>query len=238
MIDPHRPPPPSTGPVERLPVILVHGGLYDETTPDEYWVSSGIGPALDQRIISYRMPRRPHRPADWFQESAALAAAIEAEGWERVAIVAASDGCSAAVRLAIDHPTLVARLVLAWPVTTGDEVVDSLTSTMIEELGSTDAAKALLRGASPAHGTTLRGVTDDELTSLSIPVVVWPTVPENQFHQGRTTTALLGRLARPILLAGGPEPSHSAFAAFLDAFVAMVMEVSIVDEEDRDDDTE
>ncbi len=232
MTDPQRPPSSSTGRIERLPVILVHGGLYDDRTAEEYWVASGVAAALDRRIIDYRLHRRPERPADWGEESACLAAAIDAEGWDRVAVIGASDGCSAAIRLAIDHPEIVARLVLAWPATAGDPVVDALTRAVIEELGPPGAADALLRGADPAPRTTLRGVTADELAALSMPVVLWPTIPENQAHQGRTTTALAGQLAQPILLAGGPEPSHSAFASFLDGFVAMVVEVSIVDEED------
>ncbi len=210
----------------RLPLVLVHGGLYDDITADEFWTASGVTPGLDAHIVTYACPDRPRHPSSWHDEAVALAAAIEARGWAEVAVVAASNGCSAAVRLAVDRPDLVARLLLAWPATAGESVADALAATMIDEVGPPGAAARLLAG------DTLRGVDDAEIAALAVPVAIWPSVPENQFHQGRTVMSLLQLLAEPILVGGSPEPGHKAFGPFLERFVDVLVEVSIVDADD------
>lgn len=219
-------------PTERLPLLLVHGGLYDDMSAVAFWESSGVTPTLDRHIVTYAAENRPDAPADWGDEATALADLIESNGWRRAAIVAASDGCSAALRLAVDRPDLVARLVLAWPATAGDVVYDTLSRTQIDELGPEGAADALLTGE------TIRGLTDDEIRSVGCDTVVWPSIPENQFHQAATVTTLVGLLPRPLLMGGSPEPVHKAFASFRDSFVSMLIDVSIVDEEDLQADLE
>jgi pimeloyl-ACP methyl ester carboxylesterase len=216
-----------SSPAGRLPLLLVHGGLYDDMTADAFWTASGVTPALDRRIVSYAAADRPVRPTDWSEEADALAGHLAELDWPRAAVVAGSDGCSAAARLAIERPELVARLVFAWPATANDPVADALAAAVIEELGPSDARGAFL------SGQTLRGVTDAELASIACDTVVWPAVPENQLHQSRTVNALLGVLRRPILSGGSPEPTHPAFASFRDAFVSMLVEVSIVDADDE-----
>jgi pimeloyl-ACP methyl ester carboxylesterase len=155
-----------------------------------------------------------------------LAAVVEARRWTEVAVVAASNGCSAAVRLAVDRPDLVARLLLAWPATAAESVADALSAAMIDEVGPPGAAARLLTG------DTLRGVGDDEIESIAVPVAIWPSAPENQFHQGRTVMSLLRLLAEPILVGGSPEPGHRAFGPFVDRFVEVSIVISIVDADD------
>lgn len=213
--------------VDRLPLLLVHGGLYDDTTALGFWTLSGVTGRLDRHIVDYEARDRPDQPANWNDEAAALAAITESKGWTQVAVVAASNGCSAALRLAADRPGLVRRLVLAWPATAGDVVSDELIRTQIIELGPDGAAEALL------SGETIRGMTDAEIESIGGEVVLWPSVPENQFHQASTVVRLTEILERPLLMAGSPDPTHPEFGRFLDAFVSMLIEVSVIDAEDR-----
>ncbi len=214
-------------PIKRLPLLLVHGGLYDDMTAVVFWTISGVTPALDRHIVSYEARDRPDAPADWIDEADALVEIIESKGWEQVAIVAASNGCSAALRLAVDRPDLVGRLVLAWPATAGDVVSDTLARAQIDELGPDGAADALLAGE------TVRGLTDAEIASIGVDTVIWPSVPENQFHQATTVTSLVGLLRRPLLMGGSPDPTHTSFEGFREALVSMLIEVSILDADDQ-----
>lgn len=77
-------------------------------------------------------------------------------------VVAGSNGVSVAVRLAVQHRYLVDRLLLLWPATCGDPVLDA----------AAPAAASHLLG-----GDTLRGVSDDELVGLDVPVVMMVSDP-------------------------------------------------------------
>ena len=66
---------------------------------------------------------------------------------EPTAVVAGSNGVSVGLRLALDHPDLVSKLVLLWPATAGNSMVDATVP---------PAAKHLL------PGDTVRGTTDIE----------------------------------------------------------------------------
>jgi pimeloyl-ACP methyl ester carboxylesterase len=82
-----------------------------------------------------------------------------------VSVLAGSNGCSVAVRLALAFPHRIERLLLAWPATAGDPTVDSRIRTGLTELGASDRnIRALL------DGQTLRGVTDAELSTLKMPL--------------------------------------------------------------------
>lgn len=125
------------------------------------------------------------------------------------------------LRLALAYPQLVERLVLAWPATGGDPVVDERTRAgLIAQGASDDVVDGLL------SAETLRGVRDDELALLTIPVAVVPSVPENPFHQRKTVDALLELIPGSVELPGCPEPPSPHFsqhredlAATLAAFV-------------------
>ena len=90
--------------------------------------------------------------------------------------------------MALQHPSTVLRLVLLWPATAGDPQVDQ------------DV---------PAHarhllaGETVRGVIDAELATLSVPVAVMPSEPENSFHQRSTAERLVSLIPRSILIEPG-----------------------------------
>jgi hypothetical protein len=87
-----------------------------------------------------------------------------------------------------------------------------------------DVADGLLEGG------ILRGVTDEELASLTrIPVAVLPSVPENASHQRKTVDALLRSIRGSRELAGCPEPPAPAFSTgnsttYLDQLVRTVVE--------------
>ena len=124
-------------------------------------------------------------------------------------IVAGSNGVSVAVRLALDHPSRVDRLVLCWPATCGDPVVD----------GSVPSCAAHLLG-----GGTLRGVSDEELSELDVLVAVVASDPPNRIHAGSTVDQLVVRVPNatrvPLRCPEAPRPD---FRAVRDAFVTMLV---------------
>lgn len=209
-----------------LPIVLVHGGLYEEMTPDEFWVETGVLRALADANAEFIAPQRPPQPHSWHEESERLLEAIDEAGYQQVALVGASNGCSAAARLAVDHPERVARLLLAWPATAGDQVLDDLARIIIDDQMGSDVAEQLLTGE------TLRGVTDEELGSLSMPLVVFPSMPANHAHQRETVTALLSAQPSGFVTGGSPEPLDDQFPEFRDTFVHLVNEFARVEHDD------
>ena len=201
-----------------LPVVLVHGGLYDEPamTGTSFWVDTGVAPMLRGRNVDVIVHERPAQPTSWAEEAEALAATIEASGHDQAAIVAGSNGCSAALRLLLDRPELVARTMLCWPATAGDLVVDGLARIIITDAHNDAAADQLL------DGRPIRGVSPEELATIDGEVVLYPSMPENQVHQRSTQTELLTTLPGIILVGGSPEPFDDAFGDFVEGFVNMV----------------
>lgn len=171
---------------------------------------------LTGRKVEVLVHERPPEPTSWAEEADALAETIEASGHERVALVAGSNGCSAALRLLVDRPELVARTLLCWPATAGDPVVDDLARIIISDVHDANAAAALLAGS------PVRGVTADELAAIDGEVVVYPSMPENKAHQRSTVTGLLTTIPGVMLIGGSPEPFDDAFADFVDGFVNIV----------------
>ena len=210
----------------KLPIVLVHGGLYEGMSPQEFWGDTGVLGRLTSKHLTHIAPQRPPRPRGWDEEASALLAAIDAAGYDRVALVGASNGCSTAVRFATDHPDRVERLMLAWPATVGDPVVDELLRVIISDEADADAADALLTGE------TLRGVTDAELAALDVAVVVYPSLIENQVHQRQTLMGILATVTDSFMVQGSPEPPDDDFPNFLDAFVTMVEEFGRVEHDD------
>jgi len=210
----------------KLPIVLVHGGLYEGMTTREFWEDTGVIGGLRSRHLLHLAPQRPARPQSWEEESVSLLAAIDEAGFERVALIGASNGCSAATRFAIDHPDRVERLMLAWPATAGDRVVDELLRVIITDETGAEAAEALLTGE------TLRGVSDAELAAVDLPVVVYPSLLENQVHQRETLMGILARVTDAFMVQGSPEPPDDDFDGFVDAFVTMVEEFGRVEHDD------
>lgn len=211
---------------EMLPVVLVHGGLYEGMTSREFWAETGVLGELKAHHLKVLAPQRPAQPHSWDEERRSLLDAIDAAGHERVALVGASNGCSAAVRLTIENPDRVARLMLAWPATVGDPVVDELLGIIISDETDEPAATNLL------SGETLRGVSDAELGALDLPVVVFPSLIENQVHQRQTLMSILANVPDAFLVPGSPEPPDDQFAEYRDTFITMVREFARVEHDD------
>ncbi len=213
---------------ELLPIVLVPGGLYDDPlmTAADFWVATGVAGALSKGGVEVVVHERPAEPTSWIGEAEALAATIETAGLQRVALVAGSNGCSAAMRLVLDRPELVARTMLCWPATAGDPVVDELARVIIADTHDDDAAVALL------EGFPIRGATGDELADLAHEVVIYPSLPENKVHQRATVFELLDIIPDAILVGGSPEPTDDAFADFLEPFVAVLTAFSRIEHDD------
>lgn len=196
-------------------LLLVHGGLWEPgMDADAFWRRPGVVAALEGRGFDVLAPDRPVRAASWAAEADHLARTLPGEP---VVVIAGSNGCSAAVRLALARPDAVARLLLAWPATAGDEAVDARTEVALAAAGaSAETATALLAGA------TLRGVTDAELAGLTVPLGLLPADPPNPFHQRRTVDALAALVPGAAVLPGCTEPPRPDFAADLDRFADAV----------------
>jgi pimeloyl-ACP methyl ester carboxylesterase len=192
-------------------VVLIPGGVWqDGMTADRFWRATGVTGRLEERGFDLLVPDRAGGP-DWSAEAAHLCGLLPAGP---VTVVAGSNGCSAAVRVALRAPDRVQGLVLAWPATAGDPAIDGIVRAGLTALGaSTEQLNMLLAGE------TLRGVVDSELASLTMPIGVLPSVPENRFHQRRTADALLALLPNAGELPGCVEPPHPGFDADLDGFV-------------------
>jgi pimeloyl-ACP methyl ester carboxylesterase len=198
-------------------IFLVHGGLWDDPmNADRFWYRPGIVDGLTRRGFEVCWPDRLRRASGWPAEADHLSVALAGVG-PPVVVVAGSNGCSAAVRLALDQPDRIVGLLLAWPATAADPTVDQRTRAGLAEAGAPDQViDALLAGG------TLRGVTDDELVTLAMPVGVLPSVPDNPVHQRRTVEALRHLLPGAVELPGCPEPPHPSFAGQVEVLVASV----------------
>jgi pimeloyl-ACP methyl ester carboxylesterase len=196
-------------------VLLIHGGLWeDDMDADRFWVRPGVTAALGNAGFSVLAPTRPRRPSTWLDEVEHLAPFLPEHP---VPVVAGSNGCSVAARLALAFPDRIDRLLLAWPATARDPRVDALTRTDLCRLGASEPTiDAFLQG------DTLRGVTDIELATLTIPTAVLPSTPANPSHQRQTVDALRRLLPDCTELPGCPEPPRPDFAPHLDQFLTSV----------------
>jgi len=213
---------------ELLPIVLVPGGLYDDppVTATDFWVTSGVASALSRLGVEFTLHERPKAPRSWAEEADALAGTIRGAGYEKAGIVAGSNGCSAALRLAIDHPELTVRTMLCWPATAADPVIDELARIIITDAHDADVASALLDGA------PIRGVTIEGLAALSHECVVYPSLPENKIHQRATVFELLDAIPDSILVGGSPEPPDDAFGTFVETFASVIAAFSRVEYDD------
>jgi pimeloyl-ACP methyl ester carboxylesterase len=196
-------------------LLLVHGGLWEEgMNAGRFWRQPGIVAGLQGRGFDVLAPDRLPQAPDWTTEASYLARAIPDAP---LTVLAGSNGCSAAARLAVDFPGVVTRLLLAWPATAGDPNIDSAERAHLAGLGaSPEVIDALLAGE------TLRGLTDPELAALTMPVGVLRSQPANPFHQRHTADALLRLLPQASELPGYPEPPRPDFPAHLEFFLDAV----------------
>jgi pimeloyl-ACP methyl ester carboxylesterase len=171
-------------------LVLIHGGLWEDGMDAErFWATPGIVAGLQRRGFEVLAPARPLRAPSWAAEADHLAPTLPDRP---VTLVAGSNGCSVAVRLALVRPDRIERLLLAWPPSAGDPVVDARVRGGLVELGaSPQVIDELL------VGQTLRGVADAELATLQVPVGVLPSAPENPVHQRHTVDALCAGCGTP-----------------------------------------
>jgi pimeloyl-ACP methyl ester carboxylesterase len=199
-------------------LLLIHGGLWEDLNARRFWHRPGIVAGLTRRGFEVLAPDRLDRAVDWTAEASHLARAAPGS---QVTVLAGSNGCSVAARLALDFPSAVTRLFLAWPATAGDPDADTQARSRLAELGAPPGVvDALLAGQ------TLRGLTDAELATLKIPIGVLPAEPPNRFHQRHTVDALLRLLPRSAELPGCPEPPRPEFPPHLDAFLRTITSFS------------
>ncbi|MDX6237921.1 MAG: hypothetical protein QOG10_2736 [Kribbellaceae bacterium] len=195
-------------------LFLVHGGLWEPINADRFWRTPGVLAGLEKLGFEVLAPDRSQVPDHWSQEVEHLAPLLAAQP---VVLVGASNGCSVAARLALAYPQSIDRLLLAWPATAGDPAVDLRTEQGMRGRGADDAViRELLTGE------TLRGLTDEELAALGMPVAVLPSVPENPVHQRCTVDALLNLLPGSRELPGSPEPPSPAFRLHLEELVGSI----------------
>jgi pimeloyl-ACP methyl ester carboxylesterase len=198
-------------------VLLIHGGLWEDTGSDSFWRRTGVIDGLSQRGFNVIAPERLRRAADWPEEARHIAGTT---GDERgLTVVGGSFGCAAAVRLALDFPLVAGRLVLAWPAALADQFTTIRMRAGLSRQGARGRALDALLG-----DTTLPGASDAELAGLAIPVGIVPAVPPDPLHVRSTVDALLRLLPSATELPGCPEAPRPEFPphreAFLDAVAA------------------
>lgn len=196
-------------------MLLVHGGLWEDTDADRFWVRPGIVAGLRDRGYTVLAPDRLPRPQTWAADVDHVAAGLP-DG--PVVVVGGSNGCSVAALLAATRPASVRALVLAWPATAGDPRVDGWTRGQLSAQGAAPATvDALLTG------DLLRGVSDVDLAGLTIPVAVLPGPGVGDpFHRRHTVDRLLARIPCAVELPACPESPRPEFPGHLDAFLAAV----------------
>jgi pimeloyl-ACP methyl ester carboxylesterase len=124
-------------------VLLVHGGLWEDMTAERFWRRPGIVSGLERRGFHVIAPDRLRRADSWDAEATYLGSFLPSSP---VTVVAASAGCSAAVRLALSRPDAVARLLFGWPASFRDTDLASNLSEYLGRLGATPSVVSALPG--------------------------------------------------------------------------------------------
>lgn len=196
-------------------LLLIHGGLWEDIGADWFWRRPGILAGFERLGFTVVAPDRLRRPASWAADAEHVLAA--APGGEPVTVVGGSFGCSVAVRLALDSPGRVSRMVLAWPASLGDQFAAIRMRASLARLGAPARVLNALLGSA-----TLPSATDAELGTIAAQVGVIPAVPPDPFHPRGTVDALLRLLPSATELPGCPEAPRPAFPPHLESFLASV----------------
>jgi pimeloyl-ACP methyl ester carboxylesterase len=195
-------------------VLLIHGGLWEDVGADWFWRRTGVIDGLSARGVTVIAPDRLRRAPSWAAEASHIASTPDlADG--PVTVVGGSFGSAVAVRLALDFPGLVGRLVLAWPTSTADQFARIRFRAGLARQGTPPAVLDALLGAE-----TLPSATDAELRRLAVPTRIVPSAPPNPLHPRSAVDALLRLLPSAVQMPGCPEPPQPEFASHLESFVA------------------
>lgn len=210
-------------------MLLIHGGLWEDTRADSFWRRTGVADGLERRGFTVIAPDRLRRAADWTAEARHIADAVGLTGRNGLGassgtgaargltVVGGSFGCSAAVRLALDFPGTAGRLVLAWPASLGDQFTTIRIRAGLSRQGARGPVLDALLGAG-----TLPGTTDTHLGTLDIPVAIVPALPPDPLHPRSAVDALLRLLPSAAELPGCPEAPRPEFSADREAFLDAV----------------
>lgn len=187
------------------PVLLVHGGLGDDMGAERFWERPGIAPGLRAAGFTVIAPDRDTTPASWSNAARDMARHLITSA----SVIAGSSGVSVAVRVALEFPQLVDRLVLLWPATAGDPNVDERAPAEVRHL---------------LDGATIRGITDDELAGLDTPTTVLASDPANPIHALYTVERLVQLMPQAIRIPTAfPESPHPEFQSRCHAFLDVLI---------------
>jgi len=203
-------------------LLLIHGGLWEDTDADWFWRRPGVVAGLERRGFTVVAPDRLSRASSWADEASHVASAVRgavsgALRADAVTAVGGSFGCAVAARLALEFPALVERMVLAWPAAFGDQFLATRVRAGLARRGAAPQVLGSLLGTG-----TLPSATDEELRTIRVPVAVIPAVPPNPLHGRSTVDGLLRLLPHGTELPGCPEPPRPEFAPHLESFLAAV----------------
>jgi len=198
-------------------LLLIHGGLWEDMDADRFWRRPGVVAGLEGLGCVVVAPDRLRLASSWADEAAHVASAVSGTG-APVTVVGGSFGCAAAVRLALSHPGLVQRLVLAWPAALSDQFVAIRVRAGLARLGARAGVLDALLG-----GGVVPGASDAEVRGLSVPVGVLPSVPPNPVHPRSAVDALLRLLPSAVELPGCPEAPRPEFQPNLESFLATIV---------------
>lgn len=182
-----------------------------------FWGDAGVIGLLADRGHAVAAPDRLAQPSSWADDADHVLQHAKIRADQPAVVVAGSNGCSTAARLAVRYPELVSHLLLCWPVTV--EVVDlaSPLAASISARSGQDVATALL------SGETLRGLADAELRSLAMPVAVMPSAVDNAIHRQVTVDRLARVIPGARTVQPFPEPMSRDFDAerFVDCLLGV-----------------
>jgi pimeloyl-ACP methyl ester carboxylesterase len=196
-------------------LLLIHGGLWEDIGADWFWRRPGVITGLERLGFTVVAPDRLRRPASWAADAEHVLAAVPDR--RPVTVLGGSFGCSVAVRLAIDSPGRVERLVVAWPASLGDQFAAIRVRASLARLGAQPRVLNALLGSE-----TLPSATDAELGTIAAPAGVIPAVPPDPFHPRGTVDSLLRLLPSAAELPGCPEAPRPEFPPHLESFLASV----------------
>lgn len=185
--------------------ILIHGGVWEDMDAERFWGRTEVADTLADMNVEVETPDRLPQPADWRVDVDSVAAQLPDTAGP---VIAASNGCTVAVKLALEHAHRVSALLLAMPATCGDAAVDADCAQRMTARGAPDDVVAAI-----LTGQTLRGLTDAEISTLAnIPTAVMHSQPPSNTHQRHTSETLL-QLLDAEDLGAFPEPPRPQFAA-------------------------